>query len=253
MDTFYKLLFLCPALFAAGLVDGVAGGGGIISLPSYIFAGLPLNVAYGCNKMQSCFGTASALVQYAKNGLVDVKTALLASITALLGAHFSTQIMLSLNEATIKTIIAVCMCFILGLTCLIGRMKGGERTKADTGVTTVLLCLALGITVGLYDGFFGPGGGTVALMLFVLFFSYDIRVGSGNGKIVVVCSNLVALVEYIIDGSVWYEIAIPATIANMLGCHIGAKLAVKKGKTLVKKVLVFVVVFVVISGIIKIA
>ena len=67
MDLLFKLLFLCPALFAAGLIDGIAGGGGIISLPAFIMTGIPLNCAYGCNKLQSCLGTSASLLKYAKS------------------------------------------------------------------------------------------------------------------------------------------------------------------------------------------
>lgn len=95
MDYLSQLLLICPLLLVAGIIDGVSGGGGIIALPTYIMAGLPLNIAYGCNKMQSCLGTAAGLIKYAKNGFVDIKAALIASITAILGSHISTKIFFS--------------------------------------------------------------------------------------------------------------------------------------------------------------
>lgn len=252
MELFYKLLFICPALFVAGLIDGIAGGGGIISLPSYIAAGLPLNMAYGCNKMQSCFGTAAALVRYGKEGLLDIKPAIIACVTALLGSYISTEIMIGLQDNVKNIIIAVAMGFIIVLTLLTGNMKGGERRTIEIKGRTIALCLLLGLVLGFYDGFFGPGGGTIALMMFTLFFGYDIRVGAGNGKLVVVVSNLIALVDYIANDMIWYEIAIPATACNMIGCYLGAHLAVKNGRKLVKKVIAVVALILVIQGIMKI-
>lgn len=251
MELFYNLLFICPMLFLAGIIDGVAGGGGIISLPAYIMTGMPMNFAYGCNKMQSCFGTAASLVKYAKSGFVDVKIALITSVTAILGSFLSTRIMLSLDDGTIKLIIAGAMCFIIALTLLVHRMKGGEKTKVEASVKYVLLGLLAGVVLGLYDGFFGPGGGTVAMMVFVLLFGYDIRVGTGNGKIVIVISNLIALVNYIAEGCILYEIAIPATICNIIGSYIGAALAVKHGRKIVKKFLLLVVVVLLIQSLLK--
>lgn len=251
MDLFFKLLFLCPMLFLAGIIDGIAGGGGIIALPSYIMTGMPLHFAYGCNKMQSCIGTSASLFKYARCGLVDVKTSLISSVTAIIGSYVSTQIMLSLTDAAIKIIIAVAMCFIITLTLLMSKLKSGEETKINLSWQNILLCLTAGLVLGLYDGFFGPGGGTVALMLFTLIFKYDIRTATGNGKIIIVVSNLIALINYIAEGSILYEIAIPATIANVLGSYIGASLAVKNGRKLVKKILLIVVVVLIIQAALK--
>lgn len=251
MKLFCDLLFICPLLFLAGVIDGVAGGGGIISLPSYIMTGMPLNFAYGCNKMQSCFGTAASLAKYAKSRFVDMKIALVTSLTAILGSFLSTRIMLSLSESTIKVIIGAAMCFIIVLTLLVNRMKGGEKTKVEASVKNLLLGLLAGVVLGLYDGFFGPGGGTVAMMIFVLFFGYDIRVGSGNGKIVIVISNFIALVNYVAEGCILYQIAIPATVCNIIGSYIGATLAVKHGRGIVKKFLLLVVVVLILQSLLK--
>lgn len=251
MDLFLKLLFLCPMLFLAGVIDGIAGGGGIISLPSYIMTGMPITFAYGCNKLQSCVGTSAALIKYAKNGFVDVKASFTSSAAAIIGAYVSTQIILSLSENTIKIIVAVSMCFIITLTLLMGKLKSGDKTKLNLSFKNILLCLCVGLILGLYDGFFGPGGGTIAMMLFAIIFKYDIRTATGNGKIIIVISNFIALINYIINGSILYKIAIPATIANVIGSYIGASLAVKNGKKLVKRILILVVIVLLIQAVMK--
>ena len=251
MDLFLKLLFICPMLFLAGIIDGIAGGGGIISLPAYLMAGLPPHFAYGCNKMQSCLGTSASLFKYAKSGFVDLKTALLCSITAIVGSFVSTKIMLSLSDGTIKIIIAGAMCFIIAITLLSGKVKSGTIEKKEINFKTALLSLLVGLLIGLYDGFFGPGGGTVSLMLFVMIFGYDMRFACGNGKVIIVISNLIALISYIANGNVIYSIAIPASIANIVGSYIGASLAVKNGNKLVRKILIIVVIVVLIQAGIK--
>lgn len=248
MEIFSDLIFVCPLLFIAGIIDAIAGGGGIISLPAYIMTGMPLNVAYGCNKMQSCLGTATALYRYAKSDLVDVKPSLVSSVTAIAGSYISTQIMLHLDDSIKSIIIIVAMCFIITLTLMTNKISSGEETRINLSRRNVFVCLAAGLTIGLYDGFFGPGGGTVALMLFSVLFKYDFRTASGNGKIIIVVSNLIALINYIATGNILYEIAIPATISNMLGCWLGASLAVKNGKKLVKVFLIAVVVILLIQA-----
>ncbi len=253
MDLFLTLLFVCPMLFLAGLIDGISGGGGIISLPTYILTGMPLTVAYGCNKMQSLLGTSASLLKYAKSGLVDLRPAAIACVTAILGSTLSTHIMMGLDDGIKKIIIACAMVFIICLTLLLTRYHPDDRemTKMSLSPQKILLCLMCGLILGLYDGFFGPGGGTVALMLFTLLFGYDMRVATGNGKIIIVISNLIALTSYVATGSIMYEIAIPASIANILGSYIGAHLAVKKGKGLVRWILYLVIVVLIGQSVLK--
>ncbi len=253
MKLLLTLLFVCPMLFLAGLIDGISGGGGIISLPTYMLTGMPLSVAYGCNKMQSLLGTGASLVKYAKSGLVDLRPSAIACITAIIGSFVSTRIMLQLDDGVKRIIVAVAMCFIITLTVLSGKLKLGahEKTKIACSPRNVLLCLVCGLLLGLYDGFFGPGCGTVALLLFALIFGYDMRVGTGNSRIIIVVSNFISLISYILEGSILYEIAIPASIANILGSYLGAHLAVKNGKKLVKKVLYIVIAFLIVQAITK--
>lgn len=253
-NLFLNLLFICPLLFLAGLIDAISGGGGIIALPSYIMTGMPLSFAYGCNKFQSCIGTSAALYRYAKSGYVDIKAALISAIPAIAGSFISTRIMLLLDDSVKSAIIIVAMIFIITLTLITNKVsvgEDGEVTHIGITVKNSLLLLGIGFFLGLYDGFFGPGGGTIALMLFSIFFKYDFRTASGNGKVIIVVSNLIALVNYIIEGSILYEIAIPATIANIAGCYLGASLAVKNGKKLVKKFLFAVVIILIVQAILK--
>ena len=236
MELLKQLLFLCPALFIAGLIDGISGGGGMIALPAYLMAGLPITNAYACNKMQSCLGTSASLAKYAKSGLLDIKSALPAALAAIGGSFIATQIMLSLDDGVKKIIIAVAMCFVLAITIISSFMKIDIFTKrrSELSIANILICLLVGLLLGLYDGFFGPGGGTIAILLFAVIMKYDLRVGGGNGKLIIVVSNLTSMITYIIHGDVLYGIAIPCSIANIVGSYIGATLATKKGAKFVK-------------------
>ncbi len=253
MDLLENLLIICPLLFLAGLIDGISGGGGIISLPAYLLTGMPLGMAYGCNKMQSMLGTSASLFKYAKSGMVDLKPALIACITAIIGSTVSTKIMFCLGDDVKKYIVIGAMIFIIILTFLVScfKLSSREMTKLVLTPSNVALCLLCGIMLGLYDGFFGPGCGTIALMLFSLIFGYDMHVATGNGKVIIVVSNMIALISYIVEGSIIYSIAIPASIANIAGSYIGAHLAVKKGKRLVKWVLYLVVAVVIVQAFLK--
>lgn len=238
MELWQQLLFLCPALLIAGVIDGISGGGGLIALPSYLIAGLPISSAYACNKMQSFLGTGASLAKYASSRMIDIKTALPTAGAAIIGSYLATQIMLNLTDEIKNIVIIGAMCFVILLTVFSHRIKIEQYTLSRINLSwkTVLLCLGVGFLLGLYDGFFGPGGGTIAVLLFALIMKYDLRVGGGNGKLIIVASNLTSMITYIIHGDIIYAIAIPCAGANIIGSYIGASLATKKGTGFVKYV-----------------
>lgn len=238
MELWQQLLILCPLLLVAGVIDGISGGGGLIALPSYLVAGLPISSAYACNKMQSFLGTSASLAKYATSRMIDIKSALPAALAAIIGSYLSTQIMLSLNDSVKNVIIIAAMCFVIVLTVFSYRIKIDQYslTRITASWKTVLICLGVGFMMGLYDGFFGPGGGTIAILLFALIMKYDLRVGGGNGKLIIVVSNLTSMITYILHGDIIYAIAIPCSIANIVGSYVGASLATKKGTGFVKYV-----------------
>lgn len=246
-----KLLFLCPMLLIAGVVDGISGGGGLIALPSYLISGIPISSAYACNKMQSCLGTSASLLKYAKSKMIDIKSAIPSALSAIIGSFISTQIMLMLGDFYKKIIIAVAMCFVVVLTILSSKVKVETYTLKSIKPTkkTVFTSLGIGLILGLYDGFFGPGGGTIAILLFAVLMKYDLRVGGGNGKLIIVISNLTSMISYMVHGAVIYAIALPCSIANIVGSYIGATLATKKGAKFVKYVSWIVVIALVIYAI----
>lgn len=240
-------------LFLAGMIDGISGGGGIISLPTYLIAGIPMNAAYGCNKLQSFLGTSASLAKYAKCGLLDWKPAMIACGGAIIGADVSTYVMMHLTDSVKTWIIIGAMCFIITLMLLTFRMQFSEadRKKLVCNWKYAAQCFGLGLLLGMYDGFFGPGCGTVAMMLFSVLFQYDMRVAVGNGKMIIVVSNLISLISYIRTGNVLYSVALPASAANMIGSYIGASLAVKKGKKLVRSMLLLVTTVLLVQAFMK--
>ena len=104
-----------------------------------------------------------------------------------------------------------------------------------------------GVVIGAYDGLFGPGGGTIAMMMFTLLLGYDLRVGNGNGKLIVVISNVTAVINYVIGGYMIWHVAIPCAIANMVGSYIGAAIGIKKGEKVVFPAMLTVIGFLIVQ------
>ena len=251
MEYLADLLYLCPLLLIAGILDGIAGGGGIIALPAYLLTGMPVHCAYACNKLQSGLGTACSAGKYIKEGLADIKTALISLPFTILGSMAATRLILSLDAQVVKLIIAVCIP--LAAVLMFAKRKLSQKTVTRVGISTktVALCIFSGLILGAYDGLFGPGGGTVAMIVFSLLMNYDLRVGCGNGKIIIVVSNITAVIHYITGGYMIWHVALPCAAANMLGSYLGAALAVKKGEKLVTAAMVTVIVVLVVQTVLQ--
>lgn len=251
MEYLADLLYLCPLLLIAGILDGIAGGGGIIALPAYLLTGMPVHSAYACNKLQSGLGTACSAGKYIKEGLADIKTALIALPFTVLGSMAATRLILSLDAQVVKLIIAVCIP--LAAVLMFAKRKLSQKTVTRVGISakTVALCIFSGLILGAYDGLFGPGGGTVAMIVFSLLMNYDLRVGCGNGKIIIVVSNITAVIHYITGGYMIWHVALLCAAANMLGSYLGAALAVKKGEKLVTAAMVTVIVVLVVQTVLQ--
>ena len=241
MEFLIDLWYLVPLLFIAGVLDGIAGGGGIIALPAYLMTGMPIYSAYACNKLQSGLGTLCSCLKYAKEKFIDIKIALLAIPTTVLSSFLVTKLIMSISEDTIKIIIAICLPLAVALMFL--KRKVGAKKLVSHKLTpqTVLLALLSGAILGAYDALFGPGGGTIAMLVFSLLLNYDLRVGNGNGKMIIVASNITAVINYIASGLMIWYIAIPCALANMVGSYIGAATVVKKGEKIIFPAMLIVV------------
>ncbi len=247
MEFLFDLWYLVPLLFAAGVLDGIAGGGGIIALPAYMLTGMPIHSAYACNKLQSGLGTFCSCLKYIKEKYADIKIALIAVPTTMIASLLSTQLIMNISAETVKIIIAVCIPLAVIMMFLKRKMASGQIRSHKITLRTVLLAMLSGALLGAYDALFGPGGGTIAMLLFSLLMNYDLRVGNGNGKLIIVASNLTAVINYIFGGQMIWHVAIPCALANMIGSYLGATIVVKKGEKIIFPAMMTVLAFLVVQ------
>ncbi len=236
------LLIICPLVFCAGFVDAVAGGGGIISLPAYIFAGMPIHMAYGTNKFANGIGTFAASIKFLSSGNIKIKPALISAIGAIIGSWFGTQLVLLLDEKYLQ----YCLIIILPIVAvflLFNRKIGVENNEKKVEHRKIYLVAGIiGLLIGAYDGFFGPGTGTFLVLAFTSFLGFNLITASGNAKIVNLASNFAALIAYILNGKVLFMIGIPAAICASLGNYLGAHFAIKSGAKIIKPIIILVII-----------
>jgi predicted permeases len=242
MDTFLPYLIVCPMVFMAGLIDAVAGGGGLISLPAYMIAGVPVHGAIATNKMSAAMGTVVATYRYGKSGFIHWKRALPCVVFALGGSYIGARITLLLSERSIQ----ILMLFILPVTALYvlrGRSLDAERVPYSYG-RTVLLSVLISFCIGIYDGFYGPGTGTFLLLLLTGLAHIGLTEAAGTTKVINLSTNISALVVFLLNGVVMLPLGIVAGLFSIAGNYVGTRIFTEKGTKFVKPfILVVLVIF----------
>jgi len=239
-ETLRTLMFVCPFIFIAGFIDSAAGGGGLISLPAYLAAGLPPHAATATNKCSSAFGTIFSTANFIKSGKINFRAALPAAAAALLGSHIGARLNMLADETVLRYImIASVICIAVFIT--VKKDFGSKDTSGTYSKTKMtVLSVIIGFVIGAYDGFFGPGTGTFLILAFSAFAGFDLLTSSGNAKLVNLASNVSAFVTFALAGSIIYKIGIPAAFFGIAGNIAGSSIALKKGNKFIRPMFILV-------------
>ncbi len=237
----HTFFIVCPLVFLAGLVDSIAGGGGLISLPAYFIAGLPPHYAIGTNKLSSSVGTAIAAFRYCKNKLVDWGIVIPSVLLALLGSTIGASLALLAGEKILKYILL----FLLpAVGFYVLKSKTFTRKIEPKPLPRLkvyfIACLASFI-IGAYDGFYGPGTGAFLILTYTAAARMDIRIASGNAKLVNLSSNIAALATFMLSGKIMFVLGITAALFSIGGNYIGSELVLKNGHKIIRPVILVVI------------
>lgn len=234
-------LIVCPLVFLAGFVDSVAGGGGTISLPAYLLAGLPAHLAAGTNKFAMSFGTLTATINYMKSGKVLWRAAIFSAIGAILGSYIGVRLALFFSEHTLKLLLLAALpCVAVFLTVKKSFGSDKAQLKGYSAPVFAGISLGIGLLIGIYDGLIGPGTGTFLIIAYSGLLGMDLLTASGCAKVCNLASNITALVVYAASGQVLYRLALPAMGFCILGNWLGARFAIRGGSKNVRKVMFLV-------------
>lgn len=241
------LLILCPLTFAAGFIDSIAGGGGLISLPAYLLAGLPVHTALGTNKFSSTFGTIFSAARFIQHKQVHWSSALFSIAGSLTGSYFGAQAALALQPKILEYFLAIFLP-IVAIIVLARRNFGEKQTISRLSPQQVAaLSLAAGFVIGAYDGFFGPGTGTFLILVYTGWIGFNFTIASGNAKLVNLASNISALAAFAVGGKVLYTVGIPAALCGITGHWIGSGLAIRNGAKIIRPVFIAVLIILFIT------
>lgn len=219
------------AAFAAGTVDAIAGGGGLITLPALLTAGLPPRLALGTNKGGSVWGSGAATYTFARAGRIDRAQALYTFPLGLLGSFGGASLQLVVAKEALRPIV---IGMLIGAAVLLVIKKPSRADDEADAPRRRPVAAILAFAIGAYDGFFGPGTGTFLIVGFVSLCGRSLLHASADAKVVNFASNLAAVAIFAWRGTIVWEVALPMAVGQLLGGVLGTRLALKGGARIVR-------------------
>ncbi len=227
----------CTAIaFIAGLIDAMAGGGGIFTMPAIAALGLPIPNIAGTNKFVASCGSSTATISFLARGKLDYVIASIGGICAVAGSICGALVLMQVGtfDQTLTKSIFGGLLICMALYMFFKPQIGGESAYAGPTKRNIAITIAAGLVIGFYDGFFGPGTGSFLVFIMVRFLRFDFVTGTGNAKAMNMGSNIGALGTFIISGLVVWPIAIPMALANAAGSYCGSHVAIRNGAKFVR-------------------
>jgi len=248
LATYYVFPVLFLTGLAAGTIDAIAGGGGLITVPVLLGVGIPPHLALGTNKLQSVFGTAMATYSYYKKGWLNTQGLMRGLIYSFIGAVIGAVASQVIQGGILKKIIPVLLIFVLLYTIFTPKLgKEDNHPKMNEN----LFYAIFGTLLGFYDGFLGPGTGSFWLFVLVYFLGQNLVKATAYTKVFNLNTNITALICFALGNNIDYKIGLCMAAGQIIGGRLGAHLAIKKGVGLIRPIFITVVVFTIATLIYK--
>ena len=227
------VLFLVALL--AGCVDAIAGGGGLITIPALLWAGLTPLETLATNKAQAVFGSGMATVHFVRKGFVEPRGIALAVLCTFSGAAAGAVLVQRLDNALLQGLIPA---LLIAFAFYFWRSPRVSDLDSHRRIDAPAFALTIGLGVGFYDGFFGPGAGTLFAMGYVALLGYNLRRATAHAKALNFTSNLAALLFFLAGGQIVWTLAALMAGGQLIGAWLGSHLVLRHGAALVRPVLV---------------
>jgi hypothetical protein len=234
---------LTATAFLAGVVDAIAGGGGLLTVPALLASGLPPHTVFGTNKGSAVFGSAAALWRFWRARMIDGSTARWVFPVGFVGSLLGARALLFVDPRVLRPVALVLLVVAAAVVALVRPPEVHRHPVARPRRRAIILALL----VGAYDGFFGPGTGTFLIVGFVVLMGWSLKQSSANAKVVNFASNLAAVLVFASQDVIVWSISLPMAVGQFLGGSVGAHLAVTGGDRLVRRVVLVVVIGLVVK------
>lgn len=237
------LFLLCLAAFAAGFIDAIVGGGGLIQTPVglILLPNLPVATVIGTLKVPAISGTSFAAFQYLKRVALDWKVLIIMMILAFPSAFLGSMLLTYVSNDFMKPLLLVVLSFLVVYTYA-KKNFGQDIEKQIAPKRQLLHAVSISFIVGMYDGFIGPGTGSFLVVAFIAIMGFDFLHASANAKMVNLATNFGSICLFMLKGKIIWAIALPMAASNALGGWLGAKLAIQKGNGFIRVFFLIVVI-----------
>ena len=235
MHASVNTLIVCLAAFAAGFIDAIVGGGGLVQTPVLFmaFPNYPVATLLGTTKLPSFSGTAVSLYQYSKHVTIQWKLVLWICLAAFFAAMLGSRLTTLVSNDTFKPIILGAL-IIVAIYTYSKKNFGQQVDKQLTFSMSLLRGVLSGLIIGFYDGFIGPGTGSFLVLVFISLLGFDFMHASAHAKTVNLATNLASIIYFVSIGHIIFELAIPMAICNMMGGFVGTRFALLKGNQFIR-------------------
>lgn len=233
-------LLCCLAFFFAGVVDSITGGGGLITIPTMLAVGIPVHYITGTNQCSAWLGTGVAACKYARSGNIHLKSALITLPFAVLGSYIGARLNLMVPDRYLKVFMLV-MVPVIAVFILANKKLGEEdRVDEEAPLSIVLWSSVIGLVLGGYQGFYGPGAGLFFMLAYAACLKLDLVKATGNTRFVIAIASITSVFTYAASGAVLWKLAAAATVFNIVGSYLGAALAIKNGARIIRPIMLCV-------------
>jgi len=238
MEITIDLVFiLFSVALIAGIIDAIAGGGGLLTIPTLLYVGVPPNIALGTNKLQGTVGALTSSIYFIKNKLIDLKEAKWMILMSFLGSVAGVLAILGLDSSFLEKVIPFLL-IIIGIYFLFS--PNSDTISRKKKISIALYSFTFAILIGFYDGFFGPGTGSFFVISLIFFLGFNITKATAHAKVLNFVSNLGALIFFALYGQIYWQIGLIMALGQMIGSYIGSRLVVKSGAKIIKPLIVIV-------------
>jgi uncharacterized membrane protein YfcA len=231
----YLLLVLCS--FIAGIVDSIAGGGGLLTVPALLAAGLPPATALATNKLQSSFGSFSASYFYVSRKIIELKQIKKVIFFTFLGSALGTFLIQRIDSSELGRVIPF---MLLGFVVYFSFSPRLGDVDKHHRISFALFSVVMGLIIGFYDGFFGPGTGSFWALAFVSLVGFNLSKATAHSKVLNFVSNISSLIVFLFGGKILWTVGFSMGIGQFVGAQVGSHLVLKNGARLIKPLLIFV-------------
>ena len=235
-----QALLCCLAFFFAGIVDSISGGGGLITIPVMLTVGIPVHHITGTNQCSAWIGSGVASYKFVRSGNIHLKSAFITLPFAIIGSYIGARLNLIVPDRYLKIFMLVTIPVIAVLIFANKHLGEEDHSEEQSTIAVVLWSVLIGLILGGYQGFYGPGSGLFFMLAYAACLKLDLVKATGNTRFVVAIASIASVFAYASSGTVIWNLAIILNVFYIIGSYLGAVLAIRNGARIIRPIMICV-------------